>query len=64
MTQKQTLSSFEREMNLGPVAAAAKLDTPYGTYKAWKSGLNKMPGCAYVAIGLWLAMESGPSQEG
>ena len=55
--QKQTLLDFEREMDLGPVAAARKLDTPYDTYKDWKSGRNKMPGCAYTAIGLWIAME-------
>lgn len=58
MSQKQTLLDFEKAMNLGPVAAAEKLDTPYPTYKAWKNGRNKMPGCAYIAIGLWVAMES------
>lgn len=56
MTQRETLLNFEKTMRLGPVAAAAKLDTPYPTYKAWKSGRNKMPGCAYTAIGLWIAI--------
>ncbi len=55
MTQKETLQEFEHTMRLVPVAAAAKLDTPYTTYKAWKNGRNKMPGCAYVAINLLTA---------
>ena len=52
--QHDTLRAFESAMNLGPVAAAKKLNTPYDTYKDWKSGRNKMPGCAYVAIELWM----------
>ena len=57
MSQKQTLKDFESALGIGPVAAARKLDTPYPTYKAWRSERNKMPGCAYVAINLWLAIE-------
>ena len=52
--QRDTLIQFERVMGLGPVAAAGKLDTPYDTYKDWKSGRHKMPGVAYNAIGLWM----------
>lgn len=55
--QNAELRRFEKSMKLGPVAAARKLDTPYDTYKAWKSGRNKMPGCAYKAIELWLSIE-------
>lgn len=54
--QKQTLQQFEKALGIGPVAAARKLDTPYATYKAWRNGRNKMPGCAYVAIGLCLGI--------
>ena len=54
--QRDTLRQFEKEMGLGAVAAAQKLDTPYDTYKDWKSGRNKMPGCAYVAIELWMGI--------
>ena len=57
MTQKQTLQDFEKELGIGPVAAACKLDTPYATYKAWRNERNKMPGCAYVAIELWLGIQ-------
>ena len=58
--QKEKLIEFEQAMRLGPLAAASKLDTPYTTYKAWKSGRNKMPGCAYTAINLWLSIDYGP----
>ena len=54
--QKAALRHFEKEMGLGAVAAAQKLDTPYDTYKDWKSGRNKMPGCAWVAIELWIGI--------
>jgi len=55
--QREVLLNFERELGLGPVAAARKLDTPYATYKDWRSGRYKMPGVAYNAINLWLAIE-------
>lgn len=55
--QRDLLIEFEREMGFGPVAAARKLDTPYPTYKDWRSGRYKMPGCAKVAIGLWIAIQ-------
>ena len=57
MNQKQTLQDFETALGIGPVAAARKLDTPYPTYKAWRNGRNKMPGCAHVAIELWLGIQ-------
>ena len=55
--QKETIRLFESELGIGPVEAARKLDTPYDTYKEWKSGRRKMPGCAYVAIRLWISIE-------
>ena len=55
--QKATLRFFETEMGIGAVAAARKLDTSYNTYKAWKSGRHQMPGCAFKAIELWLAIQ-------
>ena len=55
--QRNLLLDFEHELGIGPVEAARKLDTPYDTYKNWKSGRYKMPGCAEVAIGLWLAIQ-------
>lgn len=55
--QGATLRFFERQLGLGAVAAARKLDTPYSTYKAWKTGRNKMPGCAFQAVELWIAIQ-------
>lgn len=52
--QNEGLKRFESAMGLGPVAAARKLETPYPTYKDWRSGRYKMPGCAWVAIDLWM----------
>ena len=52
--QREKLLEFESELDIGPVAAARKIDTPYDTYKDWKSGRHKMPGCAWVAIELWI----------
>ena len=48
------LKEFEEALNIGPVAAAHKIQTPYSTYKDWKSGRYKMPGCAWIAIDLWM----------
>ena len=56
LEQRAVLLRFESEMDLGPVAAAAKLDTPYATYKAWKSGRTRLPGVAVTAINLWIAI--------
>ena len=55
--QKQTLQDFETALGIGPVAAAARLQTPYAPYKAWRNGRNKMPGVAHVAIELWLGIQ-------
>jgi len=55
--QQEKIREFESELNIGPVAASQKLDTPYHTYKDWKSGRRKMPGCAYTAINLWLSIQ-------
>ncbi len=46
------LISAEKKLGVGPVEMARLLDTPYNTYKAWKSERNVMPGAAYVAIDL------------
>lgn len=56
-SQTETLLMFESKLGIGPVAAARKLDTPYDTYKDWKSGRHKMPGCAYVALELWIGIQ-------
>ena len=56
MNQKETIRLFESELGMGPVEAARKLDTPYDTYKEWKSGRRKMPGVAQVAILLWIGI--------
>lgn len=56
LAQKVKLKEFESVLNIGPVAASCKLDTPYNTYKDWKSGRYKMPGCAWIAIDLWLSI--------
>jgi len=52
MNQHKYLSSAEKSLEVGPVEMARLLDTPYNTYKAWKSGRNVMPGIAYTAINL------------
>ena len=54
MNQRKYLLSTEKSLGVGPVELARLLDTPYNTYKAWKSGRNVMPGAAYVAINLLL----------
>jgi hypothetical protein len=50
--QRIRLLEFEKNLGIGAVAAAEKLNIPYNTYKAWKSGRNPMPGVALVAIEL------------
>ena len=50
--QFKYLSNAEKSLGVGPVEMARLLDTPYNTYKAWKSGRNVMPGVAKVAITL------------
>jgi len=55
--QRERLLEFEHELGIGAVEAARKLDTPYDTYKDWKSGRHKMPGCAFTAINLWVAIQ-------
>ncbi len=52
MNQRKYLKAAEKKLRVGPVEMARLLDTPYNTYKAWKSGRNVMPGAAYVAIKL------------
>lgn len=52
MNQRHTLIAFEKALNIGPVAAAKKLGTPYATYKDWKSERHKMPGAVYPLIDL------------
>jgi len=52
MNQTKYLSQSEKSLGVGPVEMARLLDTPYNTYKAWKSGRNKLPGVAKVAITL------------
>ena len=54
MNQCKYLKTAEKKLEVGPVELARLLDTPYNTYKAWKSGRNVMPGAAYVAINLLL----------
>ena len=54
MLQHKYLEQSEKSLGVGPVEMARLLDTPYSTYKAWKSGRNVMPGAAYVAINLLL----------
>jgi len=56
-TQKGLIRLFESELGIGPVAAAKKLDTPYDTYKDWKSGRRRMPGVAQVAMLLWIGIQ-------
>ncbi len=52
MNQRKYLKAAEKSLGVGPVEMARLLDTPYNTYKAWKSERNVMPGAAYVAIDL------------
>ena len=52
MSQHKYLKAAEKSLGVGPVELARLLDTPYNTYKAWKSERNIMPGAAYVAIDL------------
>lgn len=50
--QRKYLESAEKKLDVGPVEMAQILDTPWNTYKAWKSGRNPMPGVAKIAIEL------------
>ena len=52
MNQTKYLKTAEKSLGVGPVEMARLLDTPYNTYKAWKSNRNVMPGAARVAITL------------
>ena len=52
MNQSEHLKQAEKSLGIGPVEMARLLNTPYNTYKAWKSGRNKLPGVVYVAIDL------------
>ncbi len=52
MNQHKYLKAAEQSLGVGPVELARLLDTPYDTYKAWKSGRNKLPGAVKVAITL------------
>ena len=52
MTQSNYLAQSEKSLEVGPIEMARLLDTSYNTYKAWKSGRNKLPGVAKVAIDL------------
>ena len=52
MNQRKYLTKSEKSLGIGPVEMARLLETPYNTYKAWKSGRNKLPGVAKVAITL------------
>ena len=52
IVQRKHLKYAEKSLNVGPTEMARLLHTPYNTYKAWKSGRNKLPGVAYVAIKL------------
>lgn len=56
--QQRVICEFEDQMGVGPIDATKLLRTEYGTYKFWKSGRNKMPGVAYMAIELLLKSES------
>jgi DNA-binding transcriptional regulator YiaG len=58
MNQHKYLSQSEKSLGVGPVEMARLLDTPYNTYKAWKSGRNKLPGAAIVAINIIINGES------
>ncbi len=60
MNQRKYLEKAESALGLGATELAAALNTPYNTYKAWKSGRNKMPGVATVAITL---LSSSPSND-
>ncbi len=55
MNQRDYLSNAERQLGIGPTELAARIKTPYATYKAWKSGRNTLPGAAQVAIDLLIA---------
>lgn len=50
--QREFLENAEQCLRVGPVGMALLLDTPWNTYKAWKSERNRLPGVAKVAIGL------------
>ncbi len=50
LNQQETLRAAESELNLGPVALANELGTPYKTYADWKSGRRTMPGIAYRCL--------------
>lgn len=52
MNQTKYLSQSEKSLGVGPVEMARLLDTPYNTYKSWKSGRNKLPGVARLAVHL------------
>ena len=52
INQTEYLTQSEKSLGVGPVEMARLLDTPYNTYKAWKSNRNVMPGAARVAITL------------
>jgi len=52
LNQRLYLSQSEKFLEVGPVEMAQLLNTPYNTYKAWKSGRNKIPGVARIAIDL------------
>ena len=52
MNRKQVkyLQRAEKSLGVGPVEMAARLETSWNTYKAWKAGRNPIPGAAKVAI--------------
>lgn len=52
MTQRDTILAAESALEVGPVALARMLQTPYTTLRDWKADKVKMPGSAFVAIRL------------
>lgn len=50
--QQAIIFQAELDMNLGPVALARLIDTPYTTFRDWKSGKATMPGAAIRCLEL------------
>ena len=48
----QDIREAERELGLGAIKMALALNTPYETFKFWKSGRSTPPGVLTLAIAL------------
>jgi hypothetical protein len=50
--QRERILTAESALEVGPVALARMLATPYTTLRDWKAEKVRMPGSAWVAIEL------------